>query len=320
MAQLYCRHSFCEQHLEMEAYVYHVGSFHYNWHEEWELIAVLEGEVEVCADGRTCRLSQDDVLLINANAGHATLSRSLRSTLLLLHVHPRFFLEYIPDFGRKRFAIQSNEQTRQDPVFRLLRRSMAQILLSGLSRAPEARLDLLCAFYTLVGVCREHFPPQPVHNTALAERQQTRRVQEMIAYLEEHYRERLSLQDTARQFHYNSSYVSQLFKDCMGINFYNYLTRIRLRHATRDLSETNRRIADIAADNGFTDLKSFNAKFREIFGRTPSDYRKSLGAQHIREDAHFKESFLDSDNPDVRRRLNAYLSPSSGEAQPPGKI
>ncbi len=129
----------------------------------------------------------------------------------------------------------------------------------------------------------------------------------MIAYLEDYYRERLSLQAAARQFYYNS-YVSQLFKDCMGINFYNYLTRIRLRHATRDLSETDRRIADIAADNGFTDLKSFNTKFREIFSCSPSDYRKSLGAEHIREDAHFKESFLDSSNLDVMGKLNAYRS------------
>ncbi len=307
MAQLYSRKTLSEHHLELETYVYHVGSFHYNWHEELELIAVLDGEAEVCADGRGTLLQEDDVLLINANTGHATLSRSARCTLLLLHVHPRFFMRYLPDFSRRRFSLASQEGTRNALPFRMLRGFMARILLSSLSSQPAAALDLLCAFYGLTGLCRDVFPPALTATPSLAEKQRTQKVREMLSYLETHYRERLSLWGTAQRFHYNSSYVSQLFKEHVGINFYHYLTRVRLRHAIRDLSETSLRIADVAAENGFTDLKSFNAKFREIFGRSPSDYRKSLRQEHALEDAHFKETFPDSGDPAVMAKLSRYL-------------
>ena len=33
----------------LREYVYYVGSFHYNWHKEIELICVLNGQIEVCA-------------------------------------------------------------------------------------------------------------------------------------------------------------------------------------------------------------------------------------------------------------------------------
>ena len=35
----------------LEQYVYHIGSYHYNWHRELELMTVLRGELEVCIDG-----------------------------------------------------------------------------------------------------------------------------------------------------------------------------------------------------------------------------------------------------------------------------
>ena len=34
----------------MEQYVYHIGSYHYNWHKDLELMTILRGELEVCVD------------------------------------------------------------------------------------------------------------------------------------------------------------------------------------------------------------------------------------------------------------------------------
>ncbi|WP_312460932.1 helix-turn-helix domain-containing protein, partial [Proteiniclasticum sp.] len=75
---------------------------------------------------------------------------------------------------------------------------------------------------------------------------------------------------------YNKSYISQLIKQDLGINYYEYLTRVRMREAIFSLTNTTDRIADIALGNGFSDVKSFNSAFKERFGKSPSEYRKNL--------------------------------------------
>jgi len=53
----------------LEQYVYHIGSYHYNWHRELELMTVLRGELEVCIDGASHLLRDSDVILIGSNKG-----------------------------------------------------------------------------------------------------------------------------------------------------------------------------------------------------------------------------------------------------------
>ncbi|MBQ8952652.1 MAG: AraC family transcriptional regulator [Clostridia bacterium] len=293
----------------LREYVYHVGSFHYNWHREIELLCVLTGRVEVCAEGRVYELEENDLLLINANVGHATLSREVDSTVMLLRIDPSFFKSACPEFERSQIQLHSNKGNRGELRFVTIRRCMALMLLSKFSGDPLSAFAFDSALYTFAWMLLRNFPPQPQMAAAYSDKEDEKNVHEMIRYLEEQYREKITLQDMAKRWNYSSTYASQLFKEYVGINFYDYLTRIRLRQATRDLSETNRKILDIAAENGFQDLKSFNSKFREIFGRSPSDYRKSLAEEHVRYDATFKKAFVTAGDEAVLQKLRAYAAP-----------
>ena len=298
----------------LREYVYHVGSFHYNWHREIELLCVLSGQVEVCSGASVYDLEEDDLLLINANVGHATLSRAVDSTILLLRVDPSFFRKGCPDFERRQIHLCSDRHTRGEARFARLRRCMAQLMLSHFSDDPLDSFAFDAALNALAWLLLRDFAPQLPLSAVYSGREDTKNVQEMIQFLEARYREKITLQDMARRWNYSPTYASQLFKEAVGINFYDYLTRIRLRQATRDLTETDRKILDIAADNGFQDLKSFNTKFREIFGRSPSDYRRSLGEDHVRYDATFKKTFVDLDDGTILEKLRAYADPQAPDA------
>ena len=80
----------------------------------------------------------------------------------------------------------------------------------------------------------------------------------LLSYVEEHYAEKLSLEDLADYTQYNRTYVSTLFKQMVGINFHEYLTRVRFQHALNDLTYTNENLTDIALKNGFPDLKTLD--------------------------------------------------------------
>jgi two-component system response regulator YesN len=94
------------------------------------------------------------------------------------------------------------------------------------------------------------------------------------AYIMEHYSEDLSLDTVAKQFHFNSSYFSEQFKQYKGINFSDYLLQVRMDSAKRMLETTNEKVYQIACDVGYKDAKYFNRLFKRDTGITPEQYRQ----------------------------------------------
>lgn len=88
------------------------------------------------------------------------------------------------------------------------------------------------------------------------------------------------------------------------MTFSEYLTRVRLRQATRDLGETGRRIATVATDNGFPDVKAFN----KAFGRTPSAYRRLLTADTAAADSVFHRRYVSRTDAAITRVLRYWAS------------
>jgi two-component system response regulator YesN len=93
-------------------------------------------------------------------------------------------------------------------------------------------------------------------------------------YINEHFREPLSLEDVAREVHLSSFYLSRLFKEKEGVNFVDYLTRLRLEEAKKLLVQTNDKVAAIAERVGYAEANYFSRIFRRHFGMSPSEYRQ----------------------------------------------
>ena len=66
------------------------------------------------------------------------------------------------------------------------------------------------------------------------------------------------------------------FKQVAGMTLVAYLNHVRLGNAARLLRETNRSIADISSEAGFSDQSYFDKRFRRAFGRTPKEFRADV--------------------------------------------
>ncbi len=120
-------------------------------------------------------------------------------------------------------------------------------------------------------------PPKEITSTEMASnKKKNDAVNKIIQYIDKNYKNKISLEELSNVSGYNKSYISQIVKLNLGINFYEYLTRIRLREATYALANLEEKISDIALSYGFSDVKSFNTAFRGSFGKTPSEYRKQI--------------------------------------------
>ena len=103
------------------------------------------------------------------------------------------------------------------------------------------------------------------------------------------------------------SIISTLFKNTVGINFHDYLTRIRLEHALTDLATTDKTLTEIAVTNGFSDLKTFNREVKATLNRTPAEYRSQLGPGSVRQRFDDRKYFSIHD-PVVQKKLAEYMS------------
>ena len=94
-------------------------------------------------------------------------------------------------------------------------------------------------------------------------------------YVDEHYKEPITLQQGAGLLALNPEYFSRFFKKYMGVTFMDYVYAIRLKAAAHEILNTDLTIQTIMENNGFTNPKHFNKIFFEKYGVTASVFRKN---------------------------------------------
>jgi len=95
-------------------------------------------------------------------------------------------------------------------------------------------------------------------------------------FITDHQTEELSLEQVAKSVNTSKFYFCKMFKKATGINFTDYLSRVRTERAKNLLLNPNLRVSEIAYEVGFQSLTHFNRVFKRILGRSPTDYREQL--------------------------------------------
>jgi len=95
-------------------------------------------------------------------------------------------------------------------------------------------------------------------------------------FIVEHQTEELSLEQVASAIHTSKFYFCKIFKKATGINFTDYLSRVRTERAKNLLLNPNLRVSEIAYEVGFQSLTHFNRVFKRILGSSPTHYREQL--------------------------------------------
>ena len=97
----------------------------------------------------------------------------------------------------------------------------------------------------------------------------------LLAYINQHCSEKITLEEMAALCSYNPSYFSRVFKQYTGETFTGYLKNARIELACRLLKETNLKINDIFTMVGYSDKTKFFAHFKSCLNMSPLQYRKS---------------------------------------------
>ena len=251
-----------EKHHSQDELIYPIHAFDLNYHvhlhKSFEFVYCVRGELTAVIDGRGYTLHPNDMILIPSTVLHSYKTETASELYALL-------------FGRnviRSFSALFNQHVPAKYVFQ------ADSILCGMlleyfsatasDYAGRALLYRACDAF-LDGnsfVEKEH----EADDIAV----------KMIEYIQENFREELTLHDFARYIDYNYYYVSKLIKRNFDVSFTQLLSEYRVAHVKMLLEDGNCRITDAALASGFSSIRNFNRVFMEIAGVTPREYLASV--------------------------------------------
>lgn len=99
----------------------------------------------------------------------------------------------------------------------------------------------------------------------------------LLDFVAQHYREKISFAKLADGANISRTYLSQRFKEEIGVAFSDYLLSFRLNKAREILlREKNISCKEVAVRVGYTDYAQFTKMFKKFIGDSPNDYRKKF--------------------------------------------
>lgn len=104
--------------------------------------------------------------------------------------------------------------------------------------------------------------------------QSFKRITDTFEYISNNYQQDLSLEQLSSRFHMSKSSFCNYFKRKTGKTVVNYISELRIAHACKLLTQSDKNVIEIAFECGFNNISNFNRTFKTIIGKTPREYRK----------------------------------------------
>lgn len=250
------RHVAVEKHISLD--------YPLHWHNYFEIEIIIDGTGSYIFNGTTYSISKGDVYLLTPVDFHEIKASSPVELInisfdeMWLSENMRTFL-YTTDFTKpRRFDIHDYE--------RLL---MAAELLRH-----ECEADAPCINQLLEYLLSRFVQCEILRSESVANQLHLSGIKKAVAYIELHFREKVTLQQISAMSGYNPTYFSELFRKLTGETFIERLTSLRINYA-KALLTSGLSVTDACFESGFGSLSNFLAVFKAKCGMSPSEYRKN---------------------------------------------
>lgn len=245
-----------------------------HWHRAVEIIYMQEGSLDVTIESENFTIQKGDCIVINGNVLHSTKCTS-PNTAILLQIPLDFMEKYIPDPGQLIFLFDfRTKDQRQQTKQAMFKTILEQLQIINNVRPDGYLLRFNSLIFELLFQLYHNFAVKILQNNTSQKKKDMARLEPVLDYISEHYREPISLNEIAEVACLQTGYFCRFFKKKMGITFLEYQNEYRLSFIYRDLITTRDPVHVILERHGFTNYKLFRRIFLEHFGNTPTQIRK----------------------------------------------
>ena len=251
----------------------------YHKHDFVEMAFILSGEGRYRIEDRIYSVKEGDLLILNPGVRHQAIScpdAEIPATEFFvgfsdirLAGEPENFM-LVPE---GEYMIHTTGDLRQK-LFKICSTMEAENAV-----CRQGRYFMLKAYLMqmLLLVIREQCEPlEKAKGCSFESANKKYVVEQIVNYFEDHYNEKISLDQIAENMYLSPFYISKIFKSETGATPIRHLINIRLEKA-KELLESGYAgsIQEVAASVGYDDAYHFSKLFKKHYGITPSQARKS---------------------------------------------
>lgn len=239
-------------------------------HETFDILLVLAGQVSITFDsGEIIPYPERSLTALHSGRMYK-LDPSWNCFLMHIGLSPAFVEKYLgPDQ-----VILCDSVLEPNRNYLELKKLLNQISLLYLDYSDLHELSLYSLIFQFMDRLKKHFRIVLPSETQDDSARYQQRMAEIREYINRNYSQPVTLSTLAEHMHLTPQYLSRFFKKYFHIKFNEYLNMVRIQHAARELSYSDTPITDIALQQGFPNIATFNKHFREIHGISPRSYRK----------------------------------------------
>lgn len=247
-----------------------------HWHQNGEFLFCSHGSLEVWLQGNHYVLKKNDAIFINPYVTHTTKSPCNNSILCI-----QIPLNLLKDLTEQKYG--------QEFIFNLntvIKNTLTEsdlLLLNNLTRLGDTnsrnigdKLITQAYIFLLLTMLYDNYCENTADSGTISDIFLTNKI---IDYINEHFKEKLSLKNIADYLGYSENYCSKLIKYSIGMNFHNFLETVRLNDAYEKIIYTHLNFEDIAIESGFNNYRNLYNVFYKNYKKSPSQIRKFYKSQ-----------------------------------------
>ena len=266
---------------EFPAEYYYVDSQHpryqmpFHWHNEWEILRVLDGSLQIHIDNEEYCARAGDILLIRGGVLHGGIPNSC--------VYECFVFDL---YGLFRTMDMVKKSLR--PFYR--QTLLPQCLINGSGSISGIVEELMAVFHEDEKDCKELltvaclgrlfatistlglYSPAPEKN--ISSNQRIGQIKTVLEYIEANYGSGISLDSLADVAGMNPKYFCRVFHSLTHQSPMEYVNYYRIEQAAYQLDNMDKSITAIGSECGFLESSYFTKVFKKFKGVTPKEYRK----------------------------------------------
>lgn len=249
-----------------------------HWHKSIEISYTVSGTIDdYYIDGRHYATKPGDILVINSYSIHGASVDFQPDRMCLSLLFPKDFINpLVKEIGSYRFFNPSEHKdtAHKEEKYRELRNCFHNLYLYAIRESDDINnLKIVSLTYDILHILLSEFSFQTKDSLSYIGHKQFSYLKAITTYIEEHYKEPLSLSLIADHVHLSEGHLTRLFKQHMGITILSYLSSVRLQHAHQLLLNSDLNLETIALDSGFPNKKALVQHFKEAYHITPHQYR-----------------------------------------------
>ena len=259
----------------------------YHWHPELEVLIIEGGELALTIEGREYTGRPGDLFFVNSGFLHTMYAQPGKNTVYSAVVFDLTFLAFqVYDYAQSHYLAPllsgklkfPEKLEKKHPAAAGLQKTLLDIL-SANDRQPacyqlETKISLLSMLMDMYR--RELFLPESQRSRQIS-RGQAAQIKEIVSYIQEHYQEKILLDEIAAAMHLSPKYFSRYFKKQFGRSFTEYVSAYRVEQSLSLLEDRKYSISDAALQSGFESLSYYVKVFKKTMGMTPGQYRDASG-------------------------------------------